>query len=462
MPKSLLWVGLLPLIFGMVAACGATPPANERPGSSEPEVAAEHASVSPEAEVAEAASDVSSVAQAEPTTPSAVSAAATSEGDAANQAEVGCDNPFAGVENLRFTTDIWTAAQISRFVSPALVDPNSGLATNFCKHSIDYNEVLSGGPPPDGIPPLDNPSFESVAEADAWLDDRSPLIALTVGDEAKAYPLGILTRHEIANDEIAGLPVAVTFCPLCNAGIVFKREVEGEVLRFGVSGNLRHSDLIMWDNQTLSWWQQFTGEAIVGEATGTQLEMLPAQLVAWKDFKAAHPDGLVLSSNGRNYDANPYTGYDSTTQPFLFLGTPDDRLPATERVLGYFRGEVAKAYPLPLIEAEKVIEDTLDGRRVVIFFEPGQASALDQSVISSSKEVGSAGIFIPEANGRPLSFTYRDGTIMDNETGSQWDIFGRAVSGELVGTELEPVLSHTHFWFAWAAFRPDTAIYGSE
>jgi hypothetical protein len=380
------------------------------------------------------------------------------------QGEATCDDPFAGVQNLRFNPKAWTAEAIARYVKPGLVDAASGLATNFCLHSVDYSELLSGGPPPDGIPPLDNPNFEAIAAGDEWLADVQPVIALVVGDEAKAYPLAILTWSEIANDEIGGVPVAVTFCPLCNSAIVFNREVNGEVLRFGVSGNLRHSDLVMWDNKTLSWWQQFTGQAIVGDLTGTQLEMIPAQLVAWKDFKAAYPDGQVLSRDtglGRSYGQNPYASYDSSTNPFLFLGTPDDRLPATERVLGYFRGDTAIAYPLPLIAEEKVIQDNIEGQDVVIFFEPGQVSALDQAIIETSKEVGSAGMFIPEADGRKLTFTYQDGQIRDQETGSRWDIFGRAIAGELAGAQLDPILSHTYFWFAWAAFRPDTKIYGS-
>jgi hypothetical protein len=287
-----------------------------------------------------------------------------------------------------------------------------------------------------------------------------PVIALAVGGKAKAYPLAILTRHEIANDEIAGVPVAVTFCPLCNAAVVFKRSVNGEVLRFGVTGNLRNSDLIMWDNKTLSWWQQFTGEAIVGDLTGTQLELIPAQLVAWKDFKAAYPHGTVLSSNGRGYGQNPYVSYDSSPQPFLFSDTPDPRLPATERVLGVFSAQSAAAYPLSLIAERGIIEDIFEGQKIVIFYEPGQVSALDKGEIAESREVGSAAMFIPKVDGRVLTFSYKNGVITDNETDSEWDVFGRAIKGELAGKQLQPVLSHVHFWFAWAAFRLDTTVYG--
>jgi hypothetical protein len=370
-----------------------------------------------------------------------------------------CSDPFAGI-NVRFSPDVWTAESLARYAGAEIVDPTSGLKTNFCRHSVDYDEVLSGGPPPDGIPPIDNPTFDSIATGDEWLADVQPVIALAVGEEAKAYPLAILTRHEIANDEIGGIPVAVTFCPLCNAAVVFKREVNGQVLRFGVSGNLRNSDLIMWDNKTLSWWQQFTGQAIAGDLTGTQLEMIPAQLVAWQDFKAAYPQGTVLSSAGRPYGQNPYVGYDSSPQPFLFLGTPDPRLPATGRVLGVFSGQSAAAYPLSVIAERGLIEDTFEGQKIVIFYEPGQVSALDQGDIAQSREVGSAAMFNPEVDGQALSFSYQDGVIVDNETGSEWDVFGRAVKGELAGEQLQPVLSHVHFWFAWAAFRPDTTIYG--
>lgn len=459
MMKRFVGISLGILTLALIAAQCATLP--------QPATTANTGNQAPAKEAEEAVSGLVETTAQEPASESDQAVAAKSEADKPTiaQGEATCDDPFAGVQNLGFNPQVWTAEAIARYVKPGLVDATSGLATNFCLHSVDYGELLSGGPPPDGIPPLDNPNFEAIAAGDEWLADVQPVIALAVGGEAKAYPLAILTWSEIANDEIGGVPVAVTFCPLCNAAIVFNREVDGQILRFGVSGNLRNSDMVMWDNKTLSWWQQFTGQAIVGDMTGTQLEMIPAQLVAWKDFKAAYPDGQVLSRDtglSRSYGQNPYASYDSSANPFLFLGTPDDRLPATERVLGYFKGETAVAYPLPLIAQEKVIQDNIDGQDVVVFFEPGQVSALDQASIEASKEVGSAGMFIPEVDGRKLTFAVQDGQITDKETGSTWDIFGRAIAGELAGAQLEPILSHTHFWFAWAAFRPDTKIYGSQ
>lgn len=473
MKRYLVVIGLMLMMLVVAAAqCSAA-------GSNQSEVATpiesatasinnEEALENRDEERAEAASNTDSPAtgiEPEPVTGSSESPAAA---DALTHgADAACDDPFAGIgsANLRFYAGVWTAEQLARVVGEDIVKPDSGLATNFCLHNIDYREILSGGPPPDGIPPIDNPTFDPLAEGDTWLSDNHPVIALAVGGEARAYPLGILTRHEIANDEIAGVPVAVTFCPLCNAGIVFNREVNGKVLRFGVSGNLRNSDLVMWDNQTLSWWQQFTGEAIVGQMTGTQLNIIPAQMVAWRDFKAAYPDGVVLSNNGRNYDVNPYTSYDSSSQPFLFRdrsgqpAAPDPRRPALERVLGYAAGDTAIAYPLSTIAAAGVIADTINGRDVVIFYEPGAASALDDASISASREVGAAGMFSPQVEGRSLTFDYNDGIITDHETGSEWDIFGRAVRGALAGAQLEPMVSHTHFWFAWAAFKPDTSVY---
>lgn len=462
--RRFIWIGLTVLPLALAAAqCGAvTQPTPDSRAGNQPQQEATPARPKSQSEAGSEVTGSATVENEEVVAEAAVSGSGARQGDETAPQEAGatCDDPFAGVDNIRFSPQIWKAEQISRFVGSELVSPDSGLETNFCKRSVDYNEILSGGPPPDGIPPIDNPNFDSIETGDEWLADVQPVIALVVEGQAKAYPLAILTRHEIANDEIAGLPVAVTFCPLCNAAVVFKREVEGQVLRFGVSGNLRNSDLIMWDDKTLSWWQQFTGEAIVGDMIGTQLEMIPAQLVSWGDFKRAYPKGLVLSNNGRPYGQNPYTGYDSSSRPFLYLGTPDPRLHATERVLGYVRGDTAIAYPLATIRQEKVIEDTLDGQDVVIFYEPGQVSALDHSVIEQSKEVGSAGMFISKVDGQKLTFKHEGGKIIDNETGSQWDVFGRAVEGELAGAQLEPVLSHMHFWFAWAAFKPNTRIYG--
>jgi hypothetical protein len=218
--------------------------------------------------------------------------------------------------------------------------------TDFCKFQEGvFDEIISGGVPRDGIPPIDDPEFESIDMASQWLQPQSPVIAFELNGIARAYPLAILTRHEIVNDVIGDVPVAVTFCPLCNSALVFDRRVDGETLRFGVSGLLRNSDLIMWDDMTQSWWQQFTGTGIVGAYTDVQLVILPSQIVSFDAFVGQYPDGEVLAGNKRGYGNNPYVGYDSSESPFLFPGEPDKRLFPTERVLAGLIGGEPIAYP---------------------------------------------------------------------------------------------------------------------
>lgn len=335
--------------------------------------------------------------------------------------------------------------------------------TDVCK-SVEgvFYEIMSGGVGRDGIPPIDNPHFDDLATADQWLQASSPVIALEIDGIARAYPLAILTRHEIANDVIGETPVAVTFCPLCNSAIVFDRRVGGDTLRFGVSGLLRNSDLIMWDDLTQSLWQQLTGEGIVGSYTGTLLDIVPSQLVGYGAFKAQYPGGEVLSTQGRFYGSNPYVNYDSSPRPFLFMGAPDGRLMATERVLGAAIGETSVAYPFSALAEAVVINDSLAGRDLVAIWQPGAVSALDAATIDQSRDVGMAALFDRQVDGRALTFQVKDGNIIDAETGSVWNIFGSATAGDLSGTQLRAINAFPHFWFAWAAFYPDTLLYGYQ
>ena len=285
------------------------------------------------------------------------------------------------------------------------------------------------------------------------------MIAFELGGEARAYPLQILTWHEIVNDVVADRPVLITFCPLCNTAIAFDRTVGGETLEFGVSGFLRKSDLVMFDRKTESWWQQVTGEAIVGELTGTRLEFLPSSIVSWADFKASFPEGRVLSRETgfrREYGRNPYVGYDDIdSSPFLFSDETDSRLAPKERVVTVELGGEVRAYPFRHLEANPVVSDSVGGTDIVIFFKPGTASALDGGTIADSRDVGATAVFESTIDGQALTFRADDGFV-DNETGSRWDIFGRATAGALSGKTLAPVISGNHFWFAWAAFKPET------
>ena len=338
-----------------------------------------------------------------------------------------------------------------------------GWETDFSLHTVPYDSIMSGGPPRDGIPPIDAPTFVTFAEADEWLDPLEPVVSFEHEGDARAYPLQIMTWHEIVNDDVGGIPVVVTFCPLCNSAIVFHRELDGNVYTFGTTGKLRNSDLIMWDRQTETWWQQLTGEGIAGELAGRTLTFLPAAIISWTDFKSIYPDGKVLSkSTGylRSYGSNPYSGYDRVDQPpFLYDGELDDRLQPKERVLTVEIGETYAAFPFSVLETELVVNHNVAGMDLVAFFKPGARSALDSGIISSGRHIGATGLFLAEINGEKLAFKSDAGRFVDTATGSVWNIRGEAVEGPLKGKALTPLPHTNSFWFAVAAFRPDTEIY---
>jgi hypothetical protein len=337
-------------------------------------------------------------------------------------------------------------------------------STDFSRHTVPYSEILSGGPPKDGIPPIDQPRFVDVEQASEWLDPVEPVVFVQMGDDARAYPLQILTWHEIVNDTLGGLPLVVTFCPLCNTAIAFERQVSDLLLDFGTTGRLRYSNLIMYDRQTETWWQQASGEAIVGELVGSKLAFYPAAIISWEDFKSAHPDGRVLSREtgfSRPYGENPYGGYDDVNNPpFLYRGpgTPDV-LPPVARVLTVDFEEEAVAYPYEVLEEMRVVNDTVAGNDIVLFWQPGTASALDAPLIAAGRDIGAANAYFRGLDGRALTFRFDGERILDDQTGSEWNLLGHSVAGELEGEQLEPVITINHFWFSWAAFKPETRVY---
>jgi len=335
--------------------------------------------------------------------------------------------------------------------------------TDFNKRSIKLEEILSGGPPKDGIPAIDTPSFISVVSAQNWLSDFEPVISVEINGKAKAYPLQILMFHEIVNDDLNGKAISVTFCPLCNTSIVFSRWVNGQKLDFGTTGRLRNSDLIMYDRQTESWWQQFTGEALIGSYTGTQLEELTSQIVSFNTFYTQYPDGQVLSRKtgfSRQYGKNPYRGYDDINNtPFLMRGQIDDRLPPMERVLSVTTEKNAKIYPFSVLTESNVFPDVLGNISLVIFNTGQIYSALDASTIRQSKTVPAYTVFSTEIEAQTLHFYWQNNSIYDRETSSKWNVMGKAVDGKLKGKQLKPMKQGVHFAFAWLAFNPDVEIY---
>ncbi|ARA94897.1 hypothetical protein AWN76_018215 [Rhodothermaceae bacterium RA] len=330
----------------------------------------------------------------------------------------------------------------------------------------DLDELVAGGPPKDGIPALDDPLFVAPEAAAGWLAPREPVVALEVNGDARAYPLQILIWHEIVNDRVGGVPVAVTFCPLCYSAVAYARTLDGTTYTFGVSGLLRHADLVMFDRQTETLWQQLNGEAIVGELTGTVLDPLPAQIVSFAQFREAYPEGRVLSretGHRRDYGRNPYVGYDDIDQrPFLYRGPQDERLPPMEKVVAVSHGGEDKAYPHTLTRARRVVHDTVGGTPIVVFHAPGAVSALDEARIRRSREGGTTGVFEARLGGRVLRFRYEDGRFVDEATGSTWLVTGQAIAGPLEGQRLTPLPHGDFFAFAWFAFKPETAVYRGE
>jgi hypothetical protein len=277
---------------------------------------------------------------------------------------------------------------------------------------------MSGGPSRDGIPAIDEPRFLPLAEIEG-LADTEPVIGLTINGDMRAYPLRILMRHEIANDEVGGVPVTVTFCPLCNTAIVFDRRLGDRVLDFGTTGRLRKSDLVMYDRQTETWWQQFLGEGLIGELTGARLKMIPSRLESFAEFKAraagADAQVLVPARGGLNGHRNPYVGYDSNHRPFLYRGPLPEGIPALARVVRV-GGE---AWSVALLRRRSVIETG----ELRLTWRAGQNSALDTSHIPNGKDVGTV--------------------VVQRRVGEDW----------------EDTVYSVDFAFAFTAFYPDGVLH---
>lgn len=320
------------------------------------------------------------------------------------------------------------------------------LNTNFNKIVVPQQELLYVKDK-DTIPSLDNPLFINIDEAKSWLHDTEPVITLN----NKAYPIQIMMWHEVVNDG----DNVVSYCPLCSSSFIF----DNQNLKFGVSGLLRNSNLIMYDRETESLWQQFTGRAIAGDQIPSRLIYKPASVVSFKDFYETNPNGLVLSKDTgykRNYGETPYIKYDDNfNTPSLFKGTLDNRLPPMTRVLGVGN----KAFTYNLLNKERVLYDKTNNTDYVIFYKLGTNSALDTRMIKNGKDIGSTGVFIPTVNNQVLTFTHQNGSFIDSETNSKWSILGKAIEGPLKGSQLTPLIHADVLWFPWAAFNPDTILF---
>ena len=331
--------------------------------------------------------------------------------------------------------------------------------TNFEKYSVPPDDIVSGGMGRDRrIVPIDHPIFVSVSMATTQFDAYAPVIVVDYYDVERAYPLNIMTAHEIVNDDI-GIPIAVTFCPMCNSAVVYEREVDGQILRMGVSGNFYGNNFLMYDNLTESWWYQFTGVAVVGDYTGETLEIIPSQVVGFESYAQRYPDGEVLIGDANrpdmNYDLTPYLMYQDNSSPMLSNDNYDPRLSAMQRVLSTNIEQAAIAYPFSILREVGVINDVVDGYPIVAFWQEGAENTLSRN----EDNTGQAAIFGRELDGAILSFRYEDGHIFDEQSNSEWNIFGEAISGDLEGESLYRYECFTHFWFAWSSAYPETLLY---
>lgn len=320
------------------------------------------------------------------------------------------------------------------------------METGGVRHTVPLSEIRDGGPPQDGIPSIDDPAFVGAAGA-AFLSDSDTVIGLEIGGTARAYPLSILVWHEIVNDMVGGVPVAVTYCPLCYTSQVFVRVVGGEAAEFGTSGKLYNSNLLMYDRTTGSYWSQALGTAVRGELAGAQLEAVPFDLISWGDWKALHPGTDVLSTDTghtRSYSTDPYGDYYTDPRIMFPVSNDDKRLPPKEVILGIEHGGEYKAYRQSDVESGSPINDDIGGVPVLLV----------------SGYQGNARAFEREVAGQTLDFEARGGAVYDLQTGSLWDYGGLATGGELAGAQLARLAIHPGFWFEWAAFHPQTGVYG--
>ena len=329
---------------------------------------------------------------------------------------------------------------------------------------IEPSLIRSGGVPPDGIPPIDSPNFVPTSDVDFLTDDEA-VVSVEIDGDARAYPVQILIWHEIVNDEIGGIPVSVTYCPLCNSALAFDRRFGDRVLDFGTSGELYQSALVMYDRQTGSLWAHFTGQGLVGHYAGAELGFVPAQTISFAQFRAAHPEGQVLTQDtgaSRQYGVNPYVGYDNeNTDPIgqFFNGEIDRSELAKARIVGINDDAGSIAIRFEDLASQPVVQVTEDGRNLVVFHIPGLASALDVGQISEGRDVGQTGVFTAAApDGTALTFTNDGENFVDDQTGTTWNILGQGIDGELAGERLEPITHLDTFWFAWATYRPGTVV----
>lgn len=292
-------------------------------------------------------------------------------------------------------------------------------ALDFSNARVPEEEIVSGGPPKDGIPALTDPRTLPAAQS-GFLKADDRVLGLMLGGQARAYPIRILNWHELVNDTLGGRPVLVSYCPLCASGLVFDARVGGERLTFGVSGRLYNSDVLFYDRKTESLWSQLAMTAVTGEMAGTRLKPIPSETTTWQRWRRVHPETTVLSprtGHARDYGRDPYAGYETTGRLMFPVDPLDRRLPAKARVIGIALGGEAKAYPLEVL-----------------------------AEVAGPGGKGSLRLLQDRIGGTPVTVEYDPA----------------ARSARILGPDGRMLPAVTAYWFAWAAFHPETELFAPE
>ncbi len=340
------------------------------------------------------------------------------------------------------------SSMVSELPNSSFQSPQSSsiiMETNGLKHIIPLDKIKSGGPPKDGIPSIDDPKFAKVSDSQ-FVSDSDIVIGLEINGDIRAYPLFILVWHEIVNDRVGDIPLAVTYCPLCYTNQVFERVINGNEVEFGTSGKLYNSNLLMYDRLTESYWSQALGIAVTGELTGTKLKTIPFDVITWGDWKKIHPDTLVLTTETghlRSYATDPYGDYYTDPRIIFPVDNDDDRMHPKEIILGFHEDGIYKAYKQTDVEFNKIINDDI-----------GDTSILLVSLFSQNSRA-----FDRTLDGDILEFKIIDNKIIDIKTKSEWNYDGVAFSGPLEGSQLARISIAPGFWFEWVAFHPQTEVW---
>lgn len=349
-----------------------------------------------------------------------------------------------------------STTEVATFLTPS-VGPTGHfsrvqVSSDGTQHLIPLEDIRAGGPPKDGIPSIDAPRF---ASSDRWSEygfhGENLVIGVEVNGSRRAYPFQVLVWHEIVNDTIDGVPLLITYCPLCGTGIVFERNVNREPVEFGVSGKLYNSDMLMYDRKTDSLWSQITGTAVVGELVGERLTLYPSEIMTWHEWQATYPDSVVLTTetgHNRNYTVDPYDGYYTDSSIWFPVAARDTRLPVKEPVTGIeVEGPAFAAYPDEAVMTHGPINDVVGETAVMVLADPTAGNTIR--------------VFDRRIGNVVLTFRLsEDGlSLLDDMTQSQWTFSGHAISGDLATMQLAEIVPVRGFWFAWFAFHQDTKLW---